>query len=444
MAAEDPVRALCYHALLAAAHTAGSPPQGHCAREWALAPGMARMVLLARGTVAFIEALAEARDAVTRRHLVSSFVASQDNGVCFLFQDILVAWLNAPECTVQACWNAAHRALSDAHVAVEFTPDAQISVRDVFSFALPVLGAFSPESSLPVCTDTHAVQLFKKVTLLLYLTQYHPPLQETVYRVEALVENSVRGGLTPAVWWEGICGIVCPMLWVCLKLDATALMTLCATVQADTATWREHGLAPAYPVAGVDRLLGDAVPERVETEYVVAALTEYIAKTYRGQKVMNPTSAQRLPYMLLIAAKMRLHRLARGPAAHEEAYPGWTDAAQVAPHSLVEAVTLAGGRGVLVQDATRRHSFAMGLTADGGFFARGSSGEVDAWGAGDAAPNFDAEVAAVQGGSFWRASIVAHAPDGAHADRAAFLRAVLAADGLRTAWVEPQRTDLIM
>jgi len=436
-AATDTDRVLCYHAMLAAAHTAGSTPRARADREWALAPGMAKLVVFARGTADFIAALAAAKDVVTQRPLVTEFMVSADHGVCCLLQDVLVAWLNARDCSVSAAWEAAGAVLANAHVAVDFVPAAGVSVRDVFGLGLPLVGAFTLGGAVPVCTDLHAVQFLKKVTLLLYIVQYSPVLCETVRTAEAFVENSVRAGTAPGSWWEGVCAMVCPMLWSCFKLDIAVLLEMCANIQMDGAAWRASVLEAAYSATSAERLLGDAIPESVETEYAVASLTEYVAKTYRGQKLMNPTAAQRHPYALLLVTKMRLARHRRNPGAREDAFPGWTADSQVVPHILAEVADRFAGRGIIVQDASKRHSFALGANADGsGFIACGTDGQVAEWGAGHP-ESADAQVAACTNVRFWRAYAVEHTPDGTHADRGAFLRALLAADGLRIAWVKP-------
>lgn len=435
MAAPDPARALCYHALLAAAHAAGVALRGRCAREWALAPGLARMVTHARDTVAFVAALADARDAVTGRPLVTDHVVSPAHGACCLLQDAIVAWLNAPGGAARG-WASAAGVLHESHVMVEPPVGDLLSARDVFAFGVPLVGAFALGEALPVCTDAPAAQLFKKVTLLLYVTQYDQELHEEALNVEAFVEGAVRAG---APWWEGVCAIACPMLWVCLRLDLPALMHMCACIQSDSQTWRKEALAPAYALAGVERMGGAVPPENVETQYVVAALTDHVDRMHRGQKVMNPTAAQCLPYMHLMMAKMRLLRNKRGTSVTEDVYPKWTTAGQIAPYTLAEAAAVGVGRGLVVQDATRQHSFAAGLAADGsGFCAHGDMGEVVVWRA-NSPPAFDALPCV--GTGFWRAHVVEHVVGEAQALRIAHLRALLASEDLRVAWVEAPRTE---
>ncbi len=428
---EDPNRALCYHALLAAACAAGCLPE--CPdREWRLARGLAEMAVVARNADAFIASLASIRDPVTARHLVTQFITSPDHAICHLLEDMLVEWLSAATADPTS-WERALASVRAMHVDLVFVPRHALSVADVFTYAAPLAGAFVPDcaGSYPVCTDACAVELFKKFTLLLYVVQYHDEHTQKVREIEAFVQASVRAGDGDGAWWEGICTVTCPLLWTCLKLDIEQLAEVCAAVQSDVVTWRAVGLEPVYTALGVERMLGGSAPEGIENEYVSIALADLVAKLHCGQKIMKPTASQRAPYMRLLAVQMRMLRMQRADVrSAEHAYPGWTAAAQIPPYSLRDVVARAAGRGIVVQDAGLRHSYALGRSSAGqDFFAA----EMEGFAARGPALDFDALVRARAAGAFWRATIVAHDAAANLPERVQYLRELLTI--ARVQWV---------
>lgn len=430
MAAESaPLHVLCYHVLLAAACTAGRK-MGNGARELSLAPRLAEMVSAAKRANVLVGSLAEVRDDVTDKKLVTPSVASRDHSVCCLIEDMFTLWMESSVLHARD-GEYTERVATEMCAKLDLPPDTPISVADVLAYGAPLARVFVPDTAgtYPVCTDEFAAPLLKKITLLLYIVQYHAAYAQQVNQIEDII-NRYMGTGNAAACWEDICAAACPTVWACLKLRTTDLLEMCANVQADTKSWRANGLDPAYNELEIPRMIGGAVPEDIENDYMDMMLTNFISTRYGAQKIMNPTTQQVVPFMRHLAVQMRMLRnLAASMHVQDVVFPGWTDVAQVPPFAVRDVVARAPGHGIVVQDAKRQRSFAVGTTRDGASFF------VDGAAAPEVVPdatsiNYDARVAATKSGELWRACVIMRDATAETAERASCLRALLDLRGI--------------
>lgn len=435
---DDAAHALCYHVLSVMACNAG-------ATEWKThgvdaSRALARIAVTGKSADAFVRSLAELRDDVTERPLITSLVDTRNHGVVPLVESLFVAWLD-DAADGDATFARVEREATDVRLAEPPALLGVVSVADVLTYCGVFDGVLAADEarSMPVCVDARIVGLLKKLTVLRVLTQYDEVYARETEAIDEFVDALADDPeCSMAVCWDVISrNATDPVLWTCIKADFGALASACELVQADEATWRKEVIDRAYDETGIARWPpGDAL-ERSANMYLAGELHEVIARTYGEQKLANPTPSQATTYLRLMMFRMRLARASRDTL--EQAWsPAWREESAVPPHCMSDVVERAHGRGVVLQNAARTASF--GLVAAGGgdaLFLDAHNGEATLVAGGEEPRfDFDAMVLSRKRGARWRATILAETPGAARAaeERMCHMRALL--ESADKTWVE--------
>ncbi len=373
----------------------------------ATSSALARIVVATKSADAFIRVLADLRDDVTDKPLITSIVDSRDHGVVPLVENLLVAWLDDVAAGDVAFARTKREAVG-VTIPGKVELVARVSVGDVIAYAGVLDGILEADKggSMPVCVDVRIVGLLKKIAVLRILTQYHAVYARDVAAIDEFVDafaDDPECGM--AVCWAVISDTATDaILWTCLKTDFDTLVRACELVQADEATWRTEFIQKTYAEMGIKRWQPGEKHEKAANMYLASELHELIARTYGEQRLTNPTQSQANAYLRLMMARMRESRGVF--AGHETSYPQtWTRATDVPPYCMRDVIARANGRGVVLQNAAWSTSFGLVSPAGGeALFLDAQEGEAtlinpDGF-------DFDAMLMGKRKGARWRATIL--------------------------------------
>ncbi len=414
----DPVHALCYHVLgIMACHAGTADWREHGV---ATSRALARIVVATKSTDVFVRVLADLRDDVTDRPLITPIVDSRNHGVVPFAENLVVAWLDDVAAGDET-FARVRRAAVGVRIPGNLAMTSTVSMADVLAYGGVLDGVLEADArgSMPVCVDARVVGLLKKLAVMRVLTQYHAVYAGEVAAIDEFVDAFADDPeCSMTVCWDVVADNTSDaVLWTCLKMDFMSLASACELVQADEQTWRAEVIDRTYAETGITRWKPGDAQERAANMYLAGELHELIARTYGDQRLSNPTHSQASTYLRLMMVRMREARSAHVCDAPEIAWPqGWADIRDVPPYCMEDVIARADGRGVVLQNATRSASY--GLVAPGGgdaLFLDAQGGEATLVRAfGDSRFDFDGMLMGKRKGARWRATIVISPATSAH------------------------------
>lgn len=413
----DPVHALCYHVLgIMACHAGTADWREHGVST---SRALARIVVATKSADAFVRVLADLRDDVTDRVLITPIVDSRNHGVVPFVEKLLLAWLDDVAARDLA-FTRVRRAAVGVRIPGNLVMASNVSMADVLAYGGVLDGVLESDASgsMPVCVDARIVGLLKKLAVMRVLTQYHAVYAGEVVAIDEFVDAFADDPeCSMTVCWDVIADNTSDaVLWTCLKMDFASLASACELVQADEQTWRTEVIERTYAETGITRWKHDDGQERAANMYLAGELHELIARTYGDQRLSNPTHSQASTYMRLMMVRMRESRSVHVQDATEVVWPpAWTDIRNVPPYCMEDVIARADGRGVVLQNAARSSSYGLVAPIGGdALFLDAQGGEATLVRT-DEYPKFDFDgmLMGKRKGARWRATILC-SPASAH------------------------------
>jgi hypothetical protein len=369
---ENARNVLCVH-ILSAMHFINGGDTAALDSIRVLAPSLVLFATLANKVVAFCTGLADIRDDVTRQHLVTHHVTSTEHDICPVLEDLLgtmFATIGSPD----ADTSIGRLTGCDGFELPPITTLGAFNVATIVRYAAPIQGVVDIDrlGNAPVCVDAVTSNVLKMLNTLSYVVQYSKSYATILANVEARCESLTAQRLGQSAYSQILFDNLPAELWVCMKLSANTLVTMAQLVQSSTQTWRREVVSIIYALYKFTPMPGSGDDENMQNEYLAALMEDMILKRYRAEKINNPTSDQKTPFMYLTLINMRIQRtmwqLYSGSTDIPEKVfpPEWSSISDVPPYTL-EDIFNARRCGALILESSHHSRSCMVATTPEGF-----------------------------------------------------------------------------
>lgn len=406
-----PEDALCMHVLAAIHVSLGGIPDAVTALHTYVVP-LRLAATRGKHITQLCRLLADVQDDVTRNYIITQHVNSSDHDVCPVLEDILVSMIDmvGKKCTYDEVTH-----YEGFHIP-PLQPETPLTVSDVFTYAHPVqqIVAHDKYGNMPVCIDTTAICVLKKISVMLCLTSYHAPYQAAMRKVEERCEALTLRRAGNAEYSSALFEFIDTCLWVCMKCSLDQLVLMAQLVDADKDTWRRDVIDVVYDAFKFMRMPGSDTTESTQNEYLMALLEILVYTRYKGEKLRNPTNDQQRPYMYIMLLQMRDHREMRlmhhsSASHHQNVLPdGWQRAQSIPPFSISDVFEATPLPAVILESSHHDRTCLVARTSEGFAIVDAVSGTIVTVSAGGSVDSCALDLVTR---SLWRARAIHIVPD---------------------------------